>query len=433
MTVATSVWSLCIATAVMTAILLESQVPERLQATLQERPDAVLNDFAESSSVFARVPQVKNKVKETVEKVVEKVAKKVKKAEPEVVVPEPEDESGHVGRIVQQHGNFASLFTERQFTVHSRGHRWLEGPIWLPADSFVGKKRVDEPLVVFSDVKTNQMRFYSPATQDTGVFHEPSGCFGDSGVDCDSLIEPGSNGLAYHPSSRGIIACQHGARQVAMIIDGENIPLATHYGSKRLNSPNDLSLSPGGDLYFTDPSYGLNKREEDPARELSFNGVYYLNRSSIGKAIRKKIPVQPTPVVIEGIKLSHPNGIVVDPSAAVLYITQCDPSNNYIVSCPLKEDSQQLQCGHFADVKAASKLANYGGCADGIKVDKLGRVWATGPNGVHVFSPQGQLLGYLQTGAKTGNLVFGKDQRLYVAASDKLLSIGLRMPLVPDY
>eukprot|EP00730_Choanoeca_flexa_P010352 TRINITY_DN17593_c0_g1_i1.p1 TRINITY_DN17593_c0_g1~~TRINITY_DN17593_c0_g1_i1.p1 ORF type:complete len:429 (+),score=83.41 TRINITY_DN17593_c0_g1_i1:17-1303(+) len=422
MSTAAQLWSLCLFSVFVVAVFLEKPIVDKgTPADFQSR---LANPFASvtlPTDLFARIKGF----------LVRPAAIRPSNHSAEVDrqasldQQESEDDSGHVGHLVQQQSGFKQLFTEETLTVHSRGHRWIEGPTWMPADSYAGSKRVDEAMIVFSDVKTNQMHYYSPTTNDAGIFHEPSGCFEDTPVDCNQLIEPGSNGLVYHPSSRGILACQHGARRVALLVDNKMIPLATHYRGKRFNSPNDLALSPDGDLYFTDPSYGLNRREADPARELKLNGVYYINQSSLAAAIGKEKAVEPLRLRLEGVDVTKPNGIAVDPNSNLLYVAHCHPTQSFLVSCKLQPGKAHLSCGAFADVKLSRRLMNYGGCADGIKVDRHGRVWSTGPHGVHVFSPQGKVLGYIQTGAKTGNLVFGKDQRLYITASDKLLSIGL--------
>src|SRR5207344_1202783 len=86
--------------------------------------------------------------------------------------------------------------------------------------------------------------------------------------------EPGSNGLTYDAQGM-LVLCQHGNRQIARLEkDGNFKTLADRYQGKRFNSPNDLAYRANGDLYFTDPAYGLPKTFDDPGRELPFTGVY---------------------------------------------------------------------------------------------------------------------------------------------------------------
>jgi gluconolactonase len=191
-----------------------------------------------------------------------------------------------VGRVVRERdAAMAMLIDPRQhhLQVLAQGRAWAEGPVWLPEGARVLREPLPEPLVVFSDVKTNEMWGYSGVSGATRVFLAPSGCDPGNEVPCDQvrycccywqrglglphptsalcastlqLVEPGSNGLLYHAATQGLIACQHGHRRVALLVNGSTIVLAQRYRGQRFNSPNDLTLDAQGNLYFTDPSYG---------------------------------------------------------------------------------------------------------------------------------------------------------------------------------
>src|SRR5205085_9176304 len=118
-------------------------------------------------------------------------------------------------------------------------------------------------------------------------------------------------GLVLAPEGR-LVLCEHGDRQVARIEkDGKKTVLARDYMGKRFNSPNDLIYKSNGDLYFTDPPYGLEKNWEDPARELDFCGVYRLAKDGKLTLLTKE--------------MSRPNGIAFSLDEKTLYVANSDP------------------------------------------------------------------------------------------------------------
>src|SRR5947209_3937147 len=151
---------------------------------------------------------------------------------------------------------------DAKIEVLASGFAWSEGPVWVR----------DGGYLLFSDIPRNSIMKWSEA-EGVSVFLKPSGYTGVT----DYGREPGSNGLTIDPQGR-LVACEHGDRRISRLEkDGGKRTLADNYMGKRLNSPNDLAYKSNGDLYFTDPPYGLPKNVEDPRKELEYQGVYRLS------------------------------------------------------------------------------------------------------------------------------------------------------------
>jgi gluconolactonase len=226
-------------------------------------------------------------------------------------------------------------------------------------------------------------------------------------------VEPGSNGLTFDKDGR-LVLCQHGDRRVARLgKDGGFETLADKYMGKRLNSPNDLVFKSNGDLYFTDPPYGLPGDVNDPknpAKELDFQGVYRLTPKGQLTLLTKE--------------LTRPNGIAFSPDEKTLYLANSDPAKATITAFPVKADGTlgagKLVYDATADVKAHPEK----GLPDGLKVDQKGNLFATVVNGVYVFAPDHTLLGRIVTNDKTGNCTWGDDGTvLYLCANDKIVRV----------
>lgn len=267
------------------------------------------------------------------------------------------------------------------------GFDWSEGPVWDRANQ----------CLLFSDVPLNTV-FKWQEGKGVSVFLKPSGYTGS----VPRGGEPGSNGLLMDRQGR-LILCQHGDRRVARLEPGGKFTtLAVDYLGKRLNSPNDGAFKSNGDLYFTDPPYGLLKQNQDPAKELEFNGVYRLSTGDRSLTLLTK-------------ELTFPNGIAFSPDEKTLYVANSDPKRAIWMAFPVKEDGT-LGTGHvFADT--TSEAGTKKGLPDGMKVDAAGNLFATGPGGVLVFAPDGTHLGTLNTGQATANCGWGDDgSTLYITA-----------------
>lgn len=256
------------------------------------------------------------------------------------------------------------------------GFTWTEGPVWNCAGSFL----------LFSDVPGNRIHKWRDGVART--FLERSGYTGSAPF---HGREPGSNGLAFDRQGR-LVLCQHGDRAIARIEkDGSRTTLAARYRGRRLNSPNDLVYHPNGDLYFTDPPFGLPGGFADPGRELDFCGVYRLTpRGRLDLLTRD---------------LEGPNGIAFAPGGELLYLSDARTTRWY--AFPVRPDGTLGAKRLLLD--GAPLAAGQTGSADGMKIDRAGNLFAAAPGGVWILAPDGTLLGRIDLGGATGNCAWGED------------------------
>ena len=277
------------------------------------------------------------------------------------------------------------LLAEKKF-------EWAEGPVW---DATARR-------LLFSDIPRNMIWEWSPQGG-LKPFLKPAGY---TGAEPFTGREPGSNGLVFNKAGE-LVMCQHGDRRVAKVVAGKFVTLVDRYQGKRLNSPNDLVIKSNGDIYFTDPPYGLPKGADDPAKELDFQGVYRL--SAQGE------------VTLLTRELSRPNGIAFSPDERTLYVANSDPQRAIVMAYPVKDDGT-LGTGKLFFDKTQAAQEKKPGLPDGLKVSRDGTVWATGPGGVFVYSPDGKHLGTLATGVPTANVTFGDDGSTLFITADKNLA-----------
>ena len=274
------------------------------------------------------------------------------------------------------------------------GFGWSEGPTW---------DRQRERLY-FTDVPNN-IAFQWPRAGPVSVFLDPSGTSNAHG-----FREPGSNGLWY--SRQGdLIVCNHGLRRVERLdLDTHTrLPIAVDYQGRRFNGPNEVVEASDGTLYFTDPPYGLEGLNASPLKEMSVNGVY-----------RVRPDGQVERLVSD---MTFPNGVALSPDERTLYVSQSAPNAPIIRALDLALDGSVAAHRTFFD---ASSLMNPSDphMVDGMAVSGSGHIFATGPGGVLVLTPNGQLLGRILTGRATANCAFGEDGRtLFITAHDRLLRI----------
>jgi gluconolactonase len=280
------------------------------------------------------------------------------------------------------------------------GHVWTEGPVWVPRDG---------GFLLFSDIPRNSIYKWQEGKGES-LFLKPSG---GTGKDASILKEPGSNGLLLDPEGR-LVLCEHGDRRVSRLDswDGKSkTTLADRYKGKPLNSPNDGVFKSNGDLYFTDPPYGRALREpkgdeEFPGRDLDFCGVYRLSKD--GK------------LTLLTREMSKPNGIAFSPDEKTLYVANSDPKKAIWMRFPVKDDGTLGEGKVFYDT--TKWVGEKKGLPDGMKVDAKGNVFATGPGGVLVFTPDGKHLGTLATGVPTANCNWGDDGTVLYVCADKALT-----------
>jgi gluconolactonase len=271
---------------------------------------------------------------------------------------------------------------------------WCEGPTWIK----------DGGYVLFSDIPRNSVMKWKEG-EGLSLFMRPAGYTGVVPYG----REPGSNGLLTDPQGR-VVFCEHGDRRVSRLEpNGGKKTLVDSYQGKRLNSPNDAVYNSNGDLYFTDPPYGLPENFDDPRRELDFCGVYRLSKDG--------------QVTLLTDEMTRPNGIAFSPDEKTLYVAQSDPQAALWKAFEVHSDGTLGKGRVFYDMTAAAKQGKKG-LPDGMDVDNAGNVFATGPGGVHVFSPDGTLLGTLDTDEPTGNVCWGDDGTvLYICANWYLVRI----------
>jgi len=276
------------------------------------------------------------------------------------------------------------------------GFTWVEGPVWDRKGGYL----------LFSDIPSNSI-FKWQEGSGISLFLKPSGYTGSAPFEGR---EPGSNGLAFDSAGR-LVLCEHGDRRVARLeADGRKTTLADRYEGKRLNSPNDLVFKSNGDLYFTDPPYGLPKTFNDPRRELPFCGVYRLSTDGKLTLLTKEI--------------TAPNGIAFSPDERTLYVASSDPNRAIWMAYDVKGDGTIGNGRVFFDATAWVKTQK--GLPDGMKVDQQGNLFATGPGGLHIFAPDGTRLGSIETGVATANCGWGNDgSMLYITADTTLYRVKL--------
>jgi gluconolactonase len=272
------------------------------------------------------------------------------------------------------------------------GFNWSEGPTWY------------DGAVVFSDVPENVIYRWKEGMANAEVFLKPSGMTTPTA----GFREQGSNGLSRDAEGR-LLVCMHGDRRVARWEKGVFTTLADKFNGKKFSSPNDLAVRKNGDIYFTDPPYGLDKGNESPLKEQPYNGVYRVNPKGEVSLVTKEI--------------NWPNGIGFSPDEKILYVAVSDSKAPRVMAHDVQADGSIANARVFFDALTAKKPGDNGSC-DGMKVDVHGNVWATGPGGVLVISPEGKLLGRILTGQATGNCCWGDDgSSLYITADMFLVRV----------
>lgn len=302
-----------------------------------------------------------------------------------------------IGEIVREDPKLDELLPPgAKIEVVSCCFEWAEGPVWVRQGGYL----------LFSDIPRNAIMKWQEGVG-VSVFMQPSGYTGVVPYG----PEPGSNGLLLDPQGR-LVICEHGDRRISVLYwDGGKRTLVDSYQGKRLNSPNDAVFASNGDLYFTDPPYGLPKQWDDPRRELDFCGVYRLSRDGKLTLLTKE--------------LTRPNGIALSPDEKTLYVANSDPQRAIWMAFPIRPDGQLGPGRVLADV--THLVGKLPGLPDGMAVDREGNLWATGPGGVHIMTPEGKRLGRISTGERTSNCAWGDDgSTLYITADMYLCRVKTR-------
>ena len=293
------------------------------------------------------------------------------------------------------------IAADAQIEVLAGGYEWTEGPVWVK----------DGGYLLFSDIPPNRIHRWKEG-EGAKLYLTPSGYTGKA----PRGGEVGSNGLTLDAEGRLLLA-QHGDRRIARM-DGplsapqpKFVTLAERYSGARFNSPNDLVVRGKGDIYFTDPAYGMEKQWEDPAREMNYAGVF--RRAPDGT------------VTLLTKEMTRPNGLAFSPDGRRLYVAQSDPAAAIWRVFDVTPDGGLTNSRVLFDSTSMVKARQ--GLPDGLKIDTAGNLFATGPGGVLVLTPEGKHLGTIMTGQATSNCAFGDDGRtLYMTADDYLMRVKLK-------
>lgn len=281
-----------------------------------------------------------------------------------------------------------------QMEVLDSGFTWTEGPLWLEQTQ----------QLLFNDIPPNKTFSWSEKGG-TKVYLDPSGYTSDVA----RQGEPGANGLLLNSAGQ-LVLCQHGDRRMAVMNSSITNPssdfttIVDNYKGKKLSSPNDAIYSRSGNLYFTDPPYGLASPDR---QETSFNGVYKYSKKGRLSVIDST--------------LSRPNGIAFSPDEGTLYVANSDPQRAIWMKYTMNQSTGKFSKKEvFFDATAYAKSEK--GLPDGLKVNDQGYIFATGPGGIWVFNPAGKAIAKIRTGQATSNCAFGPSQDvLYMTADDYLM------------
>ena len=288
-----------------------------------------------------------------------------------------------VGRILRVDPGLDALVPpDAHIEKVAGGFTFTEGPLWRPGG-----------VLWFSDVVGNVVREWSPKT---GVreLMRPGGYDGNS-------LPPGfigPNGMTAGPGGSAIL-CQHGNRRVVRVTRDMTVTtVVDQFDGKRLNSPNDIVYKSDGSLYFTDPPYGLPKQDDDPNKDLPFNGVYRFANGKLQLLVDT---------------MTRPNGLAFSPDEKTLYVANSDDRQRIWMQFDVQADGTVKNGRVFADVTSHPDS----GLPDGFKMDVGGHMFTTGPGGVWVFTPEGKHLGTIKLPEQPANVGWGDDWKtLYMTA-----------------
>ena len=286
--------------------------------------------------------------------------------------------------------------------IIAEGFEWSEGPLWVEKHN----------MLLFSDVPMNTIYKWTEANGKE-VYLKPSGYTGTEPSLCK---EPGSNGLTFD-NNGNLVLCQHGNRQMARMDAPLDKPeakfttLADKYNGKRFSSPNDAVYNSAGELFFTDPPYGLQTQDDtDAKKEIPFNGVYKLKANG--------------EVMLLVDSITRPNGIALMPGDNKLIVACSDEARPNWYIFDVKGDSVTNGKIFYSASEEAKTMK---GVPDGFKIDKNGNMFATGPGGVYIFNSEGKKLGLIRLHNATSNCALSPDEKtLYITNDMFVLRVKLR-------
>ena len=303
----------------------------------------------------------------------------------------------NLGQIIQIRDELKNVIDPKaKIEKLADGFQFTEGPVWHP-----------DGYLLFSDPNTNVIYKYDPNLGNVTVYMTKTGY---SGFDIGEYGQPGSNGLAIDLEGR-LIVCQHGNRRIIQDeIKGHMTVLSDKFEGKKLNSPNDLVIKSNGDIYFTDPPYGLPKNFSDKRKETSFSGIYRIKNGRTD---------------LLSTDLGGPNGIAFSPDEKYLYVSNWDirdiHNTKTLWQYEVKPDGTLANGKVFFDMNQTDDDE----ALDGIKIDQKGNVFASAPGGVWIISPEGKYLGKIIGPERPANMAWGDDGKtLYLTAHTGLYKIS---------
>ena len=299
----------------------------------------------------------------------------------------------HLGSIERISSDINKLIDlDSKIEILAEGFDWSEGPVW--------SKKLNS--ILFSDVPNNVIYKWNEK-EGLSVFSKPIGYSGK----IPNLKKAGTNGLTID-SEGNLIICMHGDRMIAKMenLNTEKLSsIISSYNNKFLNSPNDLVYDLYGNLFFTDPPYGLLEGDNDKLKEIPFNGVYKLSPNGDIELLIKN--------------LTRPNGISISNDEKILYVANSDNNNPIIMKYELSKNGIKNP-EVFFDGKELAK--NDIGLFDGLKVHPTGIVFATGPGGVLIIKENGDHIGTIRTEVRTANCAFDDKFEYLYMTSDMFLT-----------
>jgi gluconolactonase len=295
----------------------------------------------------------------------------------------------------------AIIDTSAKAEIIAEGLDWSEGPVWVEKYK----------MLLFSDVPRDTVFKWTEA-KGKEVYLTPSGY-------TDTIKrggEMGSNGLTLDKNG-SLVLCQCGNRQMARMdapLDKPQpkyITLAGKYNGKRFNSPNDVVYNSKGELFFTDPPYGLEKQMNDPKKEIPFQGVYKVKTDG--------------EVVLITDSLTRPNGLAFLPGEKTLLVANSDPAKPNWYAFELGQDDKVISSKLFYSTAGYDRSLR--GLPDGMKIDKQGHVFATGPGGIWIFNSNAKLLGKIKFDQATSNIALSPDEKtMYITNDMFILRVKMR-------
>lgn len=273
------------------------------------------------------------------------------------------------------------------------GFKFTEGPMWRQERLWFSDLRDDKVFAVTRDGQVELLIEHAG-----GLNPFPPGSY------------LGSNAMVTDRSG-AVLLVQQGGRKIVQL-DAQLRPtiLVDRYQGKKLNSPNDLVFAPDGSLWFTDPPFGLQGMDKDPAKELPFNGVYRYANGKLEAVIKD---------------LTLPNGLAFSPDGKTLYVANFGPQR-FVKAYDVAAQGSVANARMLIEYGAEEKRP---GGPDGLKVDSAGNIWTTGPGGIRIITPQGKVLGQLVLPEVAANLAFAEQGKAaYITATSSIYRLALRTP-----